>query len=93
MQTVDVLIETQKLRWTWAEVARVHSVDVKTIERDRIALDVFEEPITSDLLEEIRRMRRWCSLGCGRSPYSRRNYVRRKLDGTLEEKLTQLEII
>lgn len=93
MQTIDISPTQNFKPKSWAEVARLHGVDVKTIERDRIALDLFEDPITPDLLEEIRRLRRWCNLGWGRSAFSRRNYVKRKLNGTLEEKLTQLEII
>lgn len=96
MQTIDVSIEptTQSLRpRSWAEVARLHGVDVKTIERDRIALDLFQDPITPDLLEEIRRMRRWVSSGWGRSYFTRRNYVRLKISGDLEEKLKQMEIL
>ena len=95
MQTIDISIEpTQRMKPnSWADVARLHDVDVKTIERDRTALDLLEEPINNDVLEEIRRMRAWCSSGSGRSFFTRRNYVRLKEAGTLDEKLTSMEII
>jgi hypothetical protein len=93
-QTIDSSTGVYKMKpQTWADVARVHGVDPKTIERDRIALNRFEEPISEDLLEDIRRMRRWCELGKGGGPFSRRKFIKHKLAGTLEEKLKQLEIL
>lgn len=78
---------------SWAEVARMYGVDPKTIERDRKSLGRFEEDINPDLLEWIRRMRRWCDRGNGGGPFTRRKFMSRKDKGTLEQKLEELGII
>jgi hypothetical protein len=94
MKTIDISGSTQlPLPQTWQEVADLHGVNVKTIERDRDALNLLEQPLSEEVLEEIRRIRRWCALGKGKSFFTHRNYVDLRRKGLIDQKLKELRII
>lgn len=88
------VMPTHKVERTWAQIADDFGVNVKTIERDRALLGRFDDPISDDdLIEELRRVRRWCSLGKGRSRFTHRNYMKLKETGELEAELKRFGII
>jgi hypothetical protein len=95
-----VIIDTQKidLPRTWGEVAYYLGTSSPTITQCRHALDRFCDPITPELLEDIRRMVRYCEMrnrGGGGS-CTRAEYIRLRLeegDAALENRLRQLGII
>lgn len=96
-QTIDLSSEPETRTFrprTWGEVAELFGTNPKTIERDRVSLGRFEDPISDDLLFWIRMMRSWCGLGGGgKSPFNRRRFMQHLLDGCLEEKLKRFGVL
>ncbi len=80
---------------TWTEVAKFLSVSEPTLTSCRKALDRFEEPIGSDLLEELRQMVRFCEKRNrgGGGKCTRSEFIRLKSCGELHQRLETLGII
>lgn len=97
MITIDVhpTVKLQATVGTWKGVAESLGVSTQTLFGYRKALDLMGQPITPELLEELRRLSRWCALrnkGGGRL-YTRARYVALKSSGALDLALKNLQII
>jgi hypothetical protein len=79
----------------WGEVADRFGASTPAITRCRKALDRFEDPITDELVEEIRRMLRFCEMrnAGGGGSCTRQAYVRLRESGELTARLKTLGII
>ena len=80
---------------TWTEVAKFLSVSEPTLTSCRKALDRFEEPISRELVEELRQMVRFCEKRNrgGGGKCTRGEFVRLKSCGELDQRLEKLGII
>ena len=80
---------------TWTEVAKSFLVSEPTLTSCRKALDRFEEPISRELVEELRQMVRFCEKRNrgGGGKCTRGEFVRLKSCGELDQRLEKLGII
>jgi hypothetical protein len=83
---------------SWGEAASFLGASHTTVSKCRKALDRFEEPISLDLVEEIRRMVRFCEMrnAGGGSTCTRQEYLRIQSEegqAVLEVRLRQFGII
>ena len=83
---------------SWGEAASFLGASHTTVSKCRKALDRFDDPISRDLIEEIRRIVRFCEMrnAGGGSTCTRQEYLRiRSEEGqeVLEERLRQLGVI
>jgi hypothetical protein len=95
---IDPQTSVMSMPQTWGEVADRLGTSTPSLNQCRHALDRFQDPITSELVEDLRRMLRFCEMrnrGGGAS-CTRAEYVRiRQEEGeaALEARLRMFRII
>jgi hypothetical protein len=95
-----ISIDTQKLEMpqTWGDVAEYLGTSTPSLNQCRHALDRFQHPISLELIEDLRRMLRFCEMrnrGGGAS-CTRAEYVRIRTEegeAALEARLRMFGII
>ena len=98
VQLIDIPTRKLGLPKTWGEVSHQIGTSEQTLTKCRKALDRFDEPISAEFVEDVRRMVRFCEMrnAGGGGKCTRQEYLRiRSEEGqaALEHRLKQLGIL
>lgn len=98
VQLIDIPIRKLGLPKTWGEVSHRIGTSEQTLTKCRKALDRFDEPISAEFVEDVRRMVRFCEMrnAGGGGKCTRQEYLRIQSEegqAALEHRLKRLGIL
>jgi hypothetical protein len=98
IQIIEIPTRKLGVPKTWSEASDLLGTSEQTLTKCRKALDRFDEPINLELMEEVRRMVRFCEMrnAGGGGKCTRQEYLRIQNEegqAALEDRLKRLGIL